>query len=80
MLFVTAPINAVLYSATSISLTLRNYALVWETSLGFYGAPMAVAVLPFFVKSDIDIILDDGNPVNPIYHVRSISDAATDLD
>jgi hypothetical protein len=22
-----------------------NYALVWETSLGFYGAPLAVAVL-----------------------------------
>jgi len=26
-------------------LTGRNYVLVWKTSLGFYGAPLAVAVL-----------------------------------
>jgi MATE family multidrug resistance protein len=52
VLFVAAPINAVLYLLHKLNVSnRRNYALVWETSLGYYGAPMAVAVstLPMYI-------------------------------
>lgn len=48
----------------------RNYALVWETSLKFYGAPLAVAVSPPPpTLPNQDLILANGNPPHPLHTV-----------